>query len=213
MAVTMTADPERQGIDAEINDAELIELIASGEAHALETLYDRYNRVVFSFAVRILSDAQVAEEVMQEVFFRVWQQAGAYRSGRGSLITWLLSITHNLAIDEVRKRNRRPQKAEAEDPELLLGSMIDQSADVEEEAWLSSIRAAINGALDNLPREQRAVIELAYFRGMTQREIADTLKQPLGTIKTRMRLGLQKLREQLGDSEITMIARPGVAEA
>ena len=213
MALTMTADPDRRGIEAGFEDAELIGLIASGEARALEALYDRYSRVVFSFAVRIVSDPQLAEEVMQEVFFRVWQQAGAYSSGRGTLITWLLSITHNLAIDEVRKRNRRPQKAEAEDPELLLGGMIDQSVDVEEEAWIAGVRGAITDALTKLPPEQRDVIELAYFRGLTQREIAETLRQPLGTIKTRMRLGLQKLREQLGDTELDMIVRPGVAES
>lgn len=213
MAVTMTAHPDFEGNAAVLEDAELIKLIASGETRALEALYDRYSRVVFSFAVRIVSDPQLAEEVMQEVFFRVWQQAGAFSSTRGTLITWLLSITHNLSIDEVRKRNRRPQKADAEDPELLLSSVADLSTDVEEEAWLSGVRVAITGALAHLPREQREVIELAYFRGLTQREIAETLRTPLGTIKTRMRLGLQKLREQLGDSELDMIVRPGVAEA
>jgi len=209
----MTAHPERTGNETAFDDAELIQLIASGDTRALEALYDRYSRVVFSFSVRIVSDPQLAEEVMQEVFFRVWQQAGSFSSARGTLITWLLSITHNLSIDEVRKRNRRPQKAEAEDPELLLGSVADLSTDIEEEAWLSGVRATITGALDHLPREQREVIELAYFRGLTQREIAETLRTPLGTIKTRMRLGLQKLREQLGESELEMIVRPGVAEA
>jgi RNA polymerase sigma-70 factor (ECF subfamily) len=213
MAVTMTAHPEREGNVAEFDDAELIRLIVSGETRALEALYDRYSRVVYSFAVRIVSDPQLAEEVMQEVFFRVWNQASAFSSGRGSLITWLLSITHNLSIDEVRKRNRRPQKAEAEDPEFLLGSMADLSTDIEEEAWLSGVRTTIASALEHLPIDQRNVIELAYFKGLTQREIAETLQQPLGTIKTRMRLGLQKLREQLGDSELEMIVRPGVAEA
>lgn len=209
----MTADPGTKGNEAEESDAELIARVASGESRALGVLYDRYSRVVYSFAVRIVSDPQLAEEVMQEVFFRVWQQGGAFSSTRGSLITWLLSITHNLSIDEVRKRNRRPQKAESEDPELLLGGVADTGSDIEEEVWLSGVRAAITQALDRLPREQREVIELAYFRGLTQREIAEHLQQPLGTIKTRMRLGLQKLREQLGDSELEMIIRPGVAEA
>jgi len=213
MAVTMTADPGHDGNEAEIEDAELITLIASGEARALEALYDRYSRVVYSFAVRIVRDPQLAEEVTQEVFFRVWQQAGAFSSARGALITWLLSITHNQSIDEVRKRNRRPQKADAEDPELLLGSVADSSTDIEQEVWLSGVRTAIIEALGRLPKDQRDVIELAYFRGLTQREIAETLDQPLGTIKTRMRLGLQKLREQLGSSEFDMIVRPGVAEA
>jgi RNA polymerase sigma-70 factor (ECF subfamily) len=213
--MAMTADPHTNTNVADFSDAEVISLIASGDTRALEVLYDRYSRVVYSFAVRIVSDAELAEEVLQEVFFRVWQQGSAFTSSRGSLITWLLSITHNLAIDEVRKRNRRPQKADSEDPELVLGGVADTSADadVEEEVWLSGVRTAINSALARLPAEQRDVIELAYFRGMTQREIAEVLGQPLGTIKTRMRLGLQKLREQLGDSELEMIIRPGVEEA
>lgn len=211
--MAMTADPQTNSNVADLSDAEVIALIASGETRALEVLYDRYSRVVFSFAVRIVSDPQLAEEVLQEVFFRVWQQGSAFRSTRGTLITWLLSITHNLAIDEVRKRNRRPQKAESETPELVLGGVADTSTDIEEEVWLSGVRTAINTALERLPGEQRDVIELAYFRGMTQREIAEVLAQPLGTVKTRMRLGLQKLREQLGDSELEMIIRPGVEEA
>ena len=211
--MAMTADPQTTSNVADLSDAEVIALIASGDSRALEVLYDRYSRVVYSFAVRIVSDPQLAEEVLQEVFFRVWQQGSAFRSSRGSLITWLLSITHNLAIDEVRKRNRRPQKAESETPELVLGSVADASTDIEEEVWLSGVRSVINTALERLPGEQRDVIELAYFRGMTQREIAEVLSQPLGTIKTRMRLGLQKLREQLGDSELEMIIRPGVEEA
>jgi len=146
-------------------------------------------------------------------FFRVWQQGSGFQSNRGSLITWLLSITHNLAIDEVRKRNRRPQKADSEDPELVLGGMADESTDIEQEVWLSGVRTAIVEALDRVPKEQRVVIELAYFRGLTQREIAETLGQPLGTVKTRMRLGLQKLREQLGNSELEMMIRTGVEEA
>jgi RNA polymerase sigma-70 factor (ECF subfamily) len=211
--MAMTADPQMSRNVADLSDAELIELVANGEARALEVLYDRYSRVVYSFALRIVGDPQLAEEILQEVFFRVWQQGSGFQSNRGSLITWLLSITHNLAIDEVRKRNRRPQKADSEDPELVLGGMADESTDIEQEVWLSGVRTAIVEALDRVPKEQRVVIELAYFRGLTQREIAETLGQPLGTVKTRMRLGLQKLREQLGNSELEMMIRTGVEEA
>jgi RNA polymerase sigma-70 factor (ECF subfamily) len=211
--MAMTADPQMSRNVADLSDAELIELVANGEARALEVLYDRYSRVVYSFALRIVGDPQLAEEILQEVFFRVWQQGSGFQSNRGSLITWLLSITHNLAIDEVRKRNRRPQKADSEDPELVLGGMADESTDIEQEVWLLGVRTAIVEALDRVPKEQRVVIELAYFRGLTQREIAETLGQPLGTVKTRMRLGLQKLREQLGNSELEMMIRTGVEEA
>jgi RNA polymerase sigma-70 factor (ECF subfamily) len=181
-----------------VSDAELIGLVTQGDQDALGVLYERYSRAVYSFSLRIVGDAQVAEEILQEVFVRAWQQGGSFQSARGSLITWLLSITHNLSIDEVRRRKRRPQKADSEEPELILASLPDESSDVEEEVWLSSLRVSIQEALQQLPAAQREAIELAYFQGLTQREIADTLGEPLGTIKTRMRLGMLKLREQLG---------------
>lgn len=180
-----------------LSDADLIGRAAEGDARALEVLYDRYSRVVFSFGLRIVGDPQLAEELLQEVFFRAWQQGGSFRSSKGSFITWLLSITHNMAIDEVRKRRRRPQKADSEDPDLMLASVPDTGLDVEEEVWLGALRDTIDGAMASLPAAQREAIELAYFRGLTQREIAEQLGEPLGTIKTRMRLGMQKLRDQL----------------
>jgi RNA polymerase sigma-70 factor (ECF subfamily) len=181
-------------------DAELIGRAAGGEARALEVLYDRYSGVVFSFALRIVSERQLAEEILQEAFFRAWQQGGSFSAGRGSFITWLLSITHNLAIDEIRRRRRRPQKADSEEPEQILDSVADTGAgaDVESEVWLGALRDTIGHALAELPPAQREALEMAYFRGLTQREIAEALGEPLGTIKTRMRLGLQKLREALG---------------
>lgn len=180
------------------SDADLIALVTQGDQEALTALYERYSRAVYSFSLRIVGDAQVAEEILQEVFVRAWQQGGSFQSARGSLITWLLSITHNLSIDEVRRRKRRPQKAESEEPESILAALPDEGLDVEEEVWLSSLRTSIQEALRQLPAAQREAIELAYFQGLTQREIADTLGEPLGTIKTRMRLGMLKLREQLG---------------
>lgn len=180
-----------------LSDADLIGRAAEGDAHALEVLYDRYSRVVFSFGLRIVGDPQLAEELLQEVFFRAWQQGGSFRSSKGSFITWLLSITHNMAIDEVRKRRRRPQKADSEDPEAALAAVPDSGPDVEDEVWLGALRDTIEGAMASLPPAQRQAIEMAYFRGLTQREIAEQLGEPLGTIKTRMRLGMQKLRDQL----------------
>ncbi|MCC6314880.1 MAG: sigma-70 family RNA polymerase sigma factor [Thermomicrobiales bacterium] len=190
----------------ELSDAELIGRASEGDARALEVLYDRYSGVVFSFALRLVSDRQLAEEVLQEVFFRAWQQGGGYSAQRGTFVTWLLSITHNLSIDEIRKRRRRPQKAESEEPETLLASVADTSsgADVEDEVWLGSLRETISDALKELPPPQREAIELAYFQGLTQREISEALSEPLGTIKTRMRLGLQKLREALGKSGVEL---------
>jgi RNA polymerase sigma-70 factor (ECF subfamily) len=200
MAANTVAPPHSNLVD--LSDVDLIGRASEGDARALEVLYDRYSRVVYSFALRIVGDSQIAEEVLQEVFFRAWQQGSAFKSARGSFITWLLSITHNMAIDEVRRRRRRPQKADSEDPESVLAAVADSSTDIEEEVWLGSLRETIMEALETLPPAQREAIELAYFQGLTQREIAERLGDPLGTIKTRMRLGLQKLRDQLG-SEIT----------
>jgi len=201
--VSAPAEAEGGGpIPADLSDADLIGRAATGDARALEMLYERYSGVVFSFALRLVADRQLAEEVLQEVFFRSWQQGGAYSAQRGTFVTWLLSITHNLAIDEIRKRKRRPQKADSEEPETILAAVADTSAgaDVEGEVWLGSLRTVVAEALKELPQAQRQAIELAYFQGLTQREIAETLGEPLGTIKTRMRLGLQKLREALGSS-------------
>lgn len=184
----------------EASDTELIGRAAQGDARALEVLYDRYSGVVFSFSLRIVGDRQLAEEILQEAFFRAWQQGSNFSAGKGSFITWMLSITHNLSIDEIRKRNRRPQKADSEEPELVLAAVPDTGAgsNIEEEVWLGTLRDTIGGALAQLPAAQREAIEMAYFRGMTQREIAEALGEPLGTIKTRMRLGMQKLKDALG---------------
>lgn len=203
----MPAD-ERGGLPpnpGEQSDADLIGRAAEGDARALEVLYDRYSRSVYGFALRLVGDQQLAEEVLQEAFFRAWRQGADYSPSRGTFITWLLSITHNLAIDELRKRRRRPQKADSEEPETVLAAMVDTSAgsDVEDEVWLGALRQTVTQALAGLPAPQREAIELAYYQGLTQREIADRLGEPLGTIKTRMRLGLQKLRDALGGAELT----------
>lgn len=197
--MTANVDAEPRSDLAAASDTDLIGRASEGDAGALEVLYDRYSRVVYSFALRIVGDPQLAEELLQEVFFRAWQQGAAFRAARGTFVTWLLSITHNMAIDEVRKRRRRPQRADNEEPDAVFAAMPDEGQDVEEEVWLSSLRTLIAGALEQLPPAQREAIEMAYFQGLTQREISERLGEPLGTIKTRMRLGIQKLREQLGD--------------
>ena len=202
--VVPTVRSEAQPNLVELLDADLIALAADGDARALEVLYDRYSRVVYSFALRIVGDQQLAEEILQEVFFRAWQQGTAFRATRGTFITWLLSITHNMAIDEVRKRRRRPQKAESAEPELVLAGVADTGIGVEDEVWQGSLRETMAAALGQLPDAQRQAIELAYFRGLTQREIAESLGEPLGTIKTRMRLGVQKLRDYLEGEEVDL---------
>lgn len=189
---------------AELSDPELAARVADGESAALEVLYDRYSRIVLSFAMRILGDRQHAEELLQEVFLRMWRQARNYSDQRGTFVTWLLSITHNMAIDEIRKRNRRPQRADSADPVLLLENQTNNDPSVEQSVLLSSLRDEIVEAMQSLPDAQRQSLEMAYFQGLTQREIAEQLDEPLGTIKTRMRLGMRKLREYLESNEVEL---------
>jgi RNA polymerase sigma-70 factor (ECF subfamily) len=189
---------------AEMPDPELVEYVALGRPEALAELYDRYSRVVLSFAFRILGDRAGAEELLQEVFLRTWRQAGSFSETRGSFITWLLSITHNMAIDEIRKRNRRPQRVNSDDPIQLLASMRDTDTPVEDRAIGVTLRDEITAALRELPPAQRNVIEMAYFQGLTQREIAEETGEPLGTIKTRIRLGMRKLRELLPEHGVDL---------
>ena len=186
----------------EMADPDLVDLVAAGDPRALEVLYDRYARAVFGFALRIVGDRAVAEELVQEAWFRAWKQARRFSESRGSFITWLLSITHNLAIDEIRRRSRRPQSADGEDPSRQLANMRDDTAPVEEQAVLAALREQVANAMATLPDAQRSALELAYFHGLTQREIAELQGEPLGTIKTRMRLALRKLREHLDDHEV-----------
>jgi RNA polymerase sigma-70 factor (ECF subfamily) len=180
------------------DDAALVARLAEGDGDALEELYERYSRVVYSFSLRMLADTSSAEELTQEVFLRLWRQGGSYQQSRGAFLTWLLSVTHNMAIDEIRRRKRRPVAAATSEDDQTITMLPDTRTDVENAAWLTSLQTIVRDALQEIPPPQRVVIELAYFSGLTQREIAERLGEPLGTIKTRMRLGLLKLRERLG---------------
>lgn len=201
LTVTVTARADAQSL-LSLEDPALVALVSNGDAAALEVLYDRYSRVVLSFAMRILQDRAAAEELLQEVFFRTWKQAHHFSAMRGSFVTWLLSITHNMAIDEIRKQKRRPQRADSADPVLMLTNVVDEQASVEDQAIDGETRERILSAIKTLPPAQQTVIELAYFRGLSQREIAEELDQPLGTVKTRMRLGVRKLRDYLITDEV-----------
>ena len=181
----------------ETSDTELVHRVSLGDTAALEALYNRYARVVYSFAMRIVGDPMLAEEVLQEVFVRTWRQADRFQRSRGNFGSWLLSITHNLAIDEIRKRQRRPQKSDSVDVSDALFGLVDEATNVEEAAQAGALRVRVKTALLVLPEAQREAIELAFFSGMSQREISSHLDVPLGTIKTRMRLGLKKLRQEL----------------
>jgi RNA polymerase sigma-70 factor (ECF subfamily) len=180
-------------------DAALVSALATDEVTALEQLYDRYSALVFSIALRVLHDHTVAEDVTQEVFLRVWRQPASFDPERGRFISWLSSVARNRSLDELRKLTRR-RGAEDQIEEAVL-YLPDQSRgeDPQEQAILAEERVRIRAALAELPPAQREVIELAYFSGLTQVEIAERTGDPLGTIKTRVRLGMHRLREALTD--------------
>ena len=186
-------------------DERLVNALEIRDERALETLYDRYGDYVYSVCLRMVGDVQLAEDLSQEVFLRLWRRPDLYDVSRGRFLTWLLSVARNRAIDERRSRGRRfrfetPPSTTAE--EMLEAAPTSEDRDV---AVVSEERVIVQRALATLPPEQRLAIQLAYFGGYTQQEIAQGLHQPLGTVKTRIRLGLQKLRmlllEQQGGPE------------
>jgi RNA polymerase sigma factor (sigma-70 family) len=178
------------GTARELNDQELVASLAVGEVEALRTLYQRYGTLAYGLAVRILGDPGRAEDVVQESFMRVWTHAGSFDPSRGSLRSWLLTTVRHRSIDYLRGRAARERR------ELELSAEVPssgQGADPWREVSESLEREAIRQALASLPPEQRQVVELAYFGGYTQREIAEIVSVSLGTVKGRTRLALEKL--------------------
>jgi RNA polymerase sigma-70 factor (ECF subfamily) len=169
--------------------------MAQGDGDALAELYDRHARPVYSLAVRILRDAPDAEDTVQEVFAQAWRQASRYTATRGAVIAWLLTLARSRAIDRLRARRARPEGASNDAAAIPL---IDASPPIEHQLLSAEQIARVRAALDDLPLLQRVTIELAYFEGLSHVEIADRLEQPLGTVKTRIRLAMGKLREMLG---------------
>lgn len=179
------------------DDQSLMQRVRQGDEQALSQLYDRYAATVMGIALKIVQQREQAEEITQEAFWRVWQRASTFDTARGNLAPWLFGIARNLSIDELRRRRARPQPV-YEDPERpVLAELADDSVDVAMSAALAEQRTVVRTAMQELSADQREALELAYFSGMTQREIAEHLGNPLGTIKTRIRLGLLKLRDLL----------------
>ncbi|MEW5927495.1 MAG: sigma-70 family RNA polymerase sigma factor [Gemmatimonadota bacterium] len=176
-------------------DCELVRRIASGDEAALGALYDRWSTLVHSVAVQLTADLDDAAEVVEEVFWQVWRQAERYREARGAVSTWLTTIAWSRAMDRARTR-RRVLAREAPAHHTRLDG-VPGPVDVEQEVESAERRGIVALALDALPREQRETIKLCYFRGMSQAEVAAHSGLPLGTVKTRTRLALQKLRGSL----------------
>ena len=179
----------------EWSDEQLIAQVARGDTAAYEMLYDRYGSMVMGLALKITGDRSLAEEVVQETFWRVWRKADLFQTQRGAFTSWFFGITRNLSIDLLRRQKTQVQPVN--ETEQIIEQTADPSTDVPEAAWLRQKHQQMRTAIETLPNEQRSVIEMAYFRGMTRQEIAQATGEPLGTIHTRARLALQKLREEL----------------
>src|SRR4030095_13689286 len=172
--------------------ADLIRQMAAGDRQAFAAFYDRHAPVVFPLILRIVRERADASDVLQEVFWEAWRDAGGYDASRGSPEAWMVMRARTRAIDRIRATRRRSETFVAPLDEAMAAAPREQAGDAADRA---ADRGTILNALDRLPDSQREVIELAYYHGLTQTEIADRLKQPLRTVKTRTRLGLERLRD------------------
>jgi len=178
---------------AHLSDEALVALAARSEHSALAELYDRYGRPAYGLALRVVRDESLAEDAVQEAFLTVWRTAARFVPEKGKASTWILTLVHRRAVDVVRREQRRRADSLEQAPEPGGGG-------ADEEAWLRLQRERVQAALKQLADQQREALELAYYGGFTQSELAERLGQPIGTIKSRMFTGLTRLRELLGDA-------------
>jgi RNA polymerase sigma-70 factor, ECF subfamily len=182
-----------------LSDEALLALASRGDETALGELYDRYGRVAYGLALRILRDRALAEDAVQEAFLAVWRSSGSFLAAQGKPSTWILTLVHRRAVDIVRREERRRGEP--------LDEVVQPAGEAtDEEAWLRAQRQVVQEALRKLPPDQREAIELAYYGGFTQSELAERLGQPLGTIKSRMFTGLKRLRELLAEAGLDVDA-------
>jgi RNA polymerase sigma-70 factor, ECF subfamily len=180
------------------DDHILLARLAAGEPAALEDLYDRHARITLAVILRVVQDRQIAEELLQEAMLQLWRHASRYDGRAGGVRPWLLTIAHNLALNDLRRRRRHPQDTphvRAVD-DTLMESIFDPGATPEDAVWDSTRRKLLTTAIDDLSTPQQEILSM-YARGYSQSEIAERLDQPLGTVKTRMRRGLLQLRAAL----------------
>jgi RNA polymerase sigma factor (sigma-70 family) len=194
-AVALSPAVGRQESEAarEPSDEQVLEAVGRGDDDALGVLYDRFGRLAYRLAFRILRDRALAEDAVQEAFLAVWRSADAYKRERAKPSTWILTVVHRRAVDLVRREQIRRGEPLEVAPEPSVGA-------VDEDAMLRDRRAAVQKALTELPGEQRQALELAYYGGLTQSELAERLGVPLGTVKSRMFAGLGRLRELLAET-------------
>ena len=194
--------------DQQLADRRTIAALAAGDPNALETLYNEYATLVITVINRMVRDRRIAEELLQEVFLRIWQHVETYEPERGQVRSWILGVAHNLALNELRRQRRRPAIVSSQPetagetgmPDDPIARMPDPGLQPDNIVWLREQRTRLTEALGQLPDVQRAVIGL-YANGYSQSEIASRLDEPLGTVKTRMRRGLLRLRDIVHDLE------------
>jgi RNA polymerase sigma-70 factor (ECF subfamily) len=185
----------------QLDDASLIRLIARRNSEALGILYDRYGRMVYGFALNVIGSAETSEEIVQDVFTRVWERASTYDRDLAKVSTWLVSITRNRAIDELRRSQARSEQLNVAWAEAI--EISDPAQPSPEEAAAAHLQEkAVREAIAALPAEQRQALALAYFKGYSHSEIAEALDLPVGTVKTRIRLAMQKLRQVLSSTKV-----------
>ena len=190
---------------AQVSDVDLLRAIARRDELALASLYDRYRLILFGLLTRILTSREEAEDVLQEVFLQVWRRAADFDEQRGRPFTWLVTLARSRAIDRLRVLASRQRLADS-----AAQNAPDEASDAATDTLHSEQREIVGRALAKLPEEQRHTLNLAYFEGLTQSEIAEKLGTPLGTVKTRMRSGMIKLRELLGEQMKSLLG-PGTA--
>jgi RNA polymerase sigma-70 factor (ECF subfamily) len=182
----------------QLTDRTLVELVIQDDPDALGELYDRYHRLVYSLALNTVRDNSAAEEITQDVFIRIWEKANTYQPERAKFSTWLTSIARYRSIDRLRRRGARPEQESVSWAEVSVSSqpIVDGP---EETAAIRLQQERVRAAIAEIPPEQQEPIALAYFRGLSHRQIAEALDLPLGTVKTRIRLAMEKLRDLLSD--------------
>jgi RNA polymerase sigma-70 factor (ECF subfamily) len=182
---------------AHLSDEAVVALVARSDQSALAELYDRFGRLAYGVALRVLRDEKLAEDAVQEAFLAAWRTADRFMPERARASTWMLTLVHRRAVDLVRREERRRAGSLPDDVEQA------STGSAEDDAWLRFERERVQSALKRLPDQQREALELAYYGGFTQSELAERLGQPVGTIKSRMFAGLTRLRELLGEPDST----------
>ncbi len=194
LAALLLAVLEQFGPDEQPADAALMERLIQKDARALEALYDRHSRALYSLALRILQQAASAEEIVQDIFLQLWRNARQYQSARGPLLPWLLTVARNRALDRLRLKGERQRRREDTlDLQPVAVCAPNLEAQIDRERRAARVRALIRA----LPAQQQKAIELAFFEGLSHSEIAEALSEPLGTVKSWIRNGLLRLKEGL----------------